>query len=710
MRRHHFGTLLWSATFALAAVAGTGAVASVRASAQAVSPALRPAAASGRKTLDSAAQKFLDEWGTYWRRTQSSRLPTPLSRQRRMATSIAAHERRPYFHCHSNKRLGLNEQLVKLTGDYAPISASFTAFSVCPTWPLDDEPTFPDEDGNIDAALLPSLRDQATTARAKFLGVLERYATDNPRDNFVAGQRVRFLLDQQLDDSAYAVSQTCLAEQWWCVTLQAYTEFQMGRTSEAGATFVRARGLMHPTERCLWEDISALAPDEFFQTDSESHCYGRDVLNKQYWWLADPMWSVAGNERRVEHDARVAQIRLQSGFGYDGRSHWISAKGSDALGRMVLRYGWPSYLAWGGVVGDLEHGNWLKGNGSPEQPPYTTYEYSRGRVHTAAAWEVLANPFAATDSAWQLNEPRNFSWRKRWWPDEFTKRPTPLVQLPRGQTAMLRRKGDIILALATDITTNDAVRVRDGSPATLLIATGPDIVQVVATSPMKIGGTVFGRGRIGSHPALLALEARDVVARNIAPGSTAPSSTSDRTGGDSVMAEARTRFSIVPPATLDEMRAGEVAISEAVLLRVTDNAVPLAAKSDTLLAQMLGSVVIDVNTTPKVGVYWETYGVSARDSVTVGVQVERQVSVGGLRRLGMALRLADNPNSTVNIAWREPDRGRTTNTIDGVVPIQSRTVILDLSRLESGPYDLVMSVAKIRGEAVTSVKRIVIAR
>ncbi|MBC8089772.1 MAG: hypothetical protein H7Z40_21115, partial [Phycisphaerae bacterium] len=351
-----------------------------------------------------------------------------------------------------------------------------------------------------------------------------------------------------------------------------------------------------------------------------------------------------------------------------------------------------SYLAWGNVTGDISHSSWLKSNGSLEQPPYTTYEYSRGRVHTAAQWDMLSNPFAASDSAWQLNEPRNFPWRKRWWPDEFSKRSTPLVQLPRGQTAMLRRKIDIILALATSISPGDSVRMRDGSPTTMLVSNGPDDTSLLATSPLKLGGVMFGRGRIAPFPTMLALEAREVSV------------------GDSLITEARTRFGIVPPATLDEMRPNEIAISEAVLLRTTDNNALSPTRADSLLDQMLGSVIIDVNTKPKIGVYWETYGVGARDSVTVGVRIERRVAVGGLRRLGMALRLTGDPNAAVNITWREPDIGRTTSTIGGTVPIQSRTLVLDLSGLEPGPYDLVMSVAKIREQAVTSVKRIVIAK
>lgn len=683
----------------------------VPASAQAISAALMPPSASPRSLLDLAAAKFFAEWNMHWRTSQSAKLPEQYSRGRDAATSIAGPERRAYLHCHSKKGLGLNEQLVRLAPDYAPITSAVTSFSVCPTWPLDAEPTFPDEDERLDNALLPSIREQITTARARLLGAIERYAAEHPKDNFINGQRIRFLLDQDMNDSAYSASRSCVADRWWCRMLQGYTELRIGLRSRAESTFVTARTLMPARERCIWEDITLLAPDKFFQAGIESECFGRDLFNKQYWWLADPLWSVAGNERRMEHDARLVRVWLQSGFSSDGRINWDPNKGSDAVQRMIMRYGWPSYVAWGGRVGDVSHTNWLQGNDSPAREPYTTYEYSRkGRVHTVPRWDVMASPFTASDSAWQLNEPRNFSWRRKWWPDEFMKRPVSLLQLPRGQTAMLRRKSDIILALATDISEQDSVQVRDGSPATLMVSAGPDSVVTLATTPLKIGGTTFGRGRVGSFPLLLALEARDFVSARTPGAPAAQNAAALRGESDSVVAEARTRFAIAPPKTLDEMRQGEVAVSEAILLRTTGSLVPAPARADSLLDEMLGSVIINVKTTPKLGVYWETYGVNARDSVTVGVRVERRVPVGGIRRLGMALRLADNPNSAVNITWREPDRGRATITIEGSVPIQSRTVLLDLSRLEPGPYDLVMSIAKIRGEAATSVKRIVIVR
>ncbi|MBC8088206.1 MAG: hypothetical protein H7Z40_13140, partial [Phycisphaerae bacterium] len=319
MSRHSAQIRLLLALVAVACASGTGLGAPI--SAQAATYAAGPGLSPLRRTLDSAARKFFTEWAMHWRSSQNSGLPTEYSRKGARATIIAGDERRAYFHCHS-RAPGLNEQIVKLTDQYAPIPALLTTFAVCPTWSLADEPTFPDEDGNLDAAILPSRRTAVATARAKFLQVIERYARANPGDNFIAGQQVRFLLDQQLDDSAYAVTRACTADGWWCLTLQAYTEFQTGRRLQAGATFLRARGAMTPHERCVWEDVNLLSPQDFFQANSESECYGRDLLNKRYWWLADPMWSVAGNERRVEHDARMVHIRLQSGFGNDGRSHW----------------------------------------------------------------------------------------------------------------------------------------------------------------------------------------------------------------------------------------------------------------------------------------------------------------------------------------------------------------------------------------------------
>lgn len=654
-----------------------------------------------RRTLDSTAQRFFGLWANEWRNSQTGSLPKEISKGQNRAIQMASGLRNIYLHCHRSDLKGSNESGMHLTPQYTAIRSAGTPFSVCPTWRLHAEPAFPDEDGDIDAALLPNARKRIALQREKVLESLEENLRKTPDDGFLVSQHIRFLLDQRLTDSAYAVSKSCQADRWWCTTLQAFVEFRMGNRTRAESTFMRARAEMEPTERCEWDDVFLLTPVELRKIVDRGECFSRDTQMRRYWWLSDPMWSVPGNDRFIDHYVRTAEIRIRMGFAFDGRMRWSFNSGGDALRQMLTRYGWPTYLAWGGPGQDVSHSSWIKNNFGDPQAPYTTYEYSRDRVHTAPEWSLLENPFAATDSSWELNRPRDFSWRRQWFPFEFMRRTSPLLQLPRGQTALLRRHRDIIVAHATDIAHTDSIPLRDGAAVHFLATTAPDSILLLETSTFARGVTTFNRGRITPFPVLLGLEIRDAVKRSSADVITA----------DSVVAEARTRFSIVPPATLQEMRAGEIAISEAVLLKTDGTGAPSPAKSDSLLAQMLGSTSINIRTAPKVGVYWETYGVNARDSVAIGIRLERRVNVGGVRRLGMALGLAGNPNAAIDITWREPEIGRVTSTSDGGgIAIQGRTVVLDLSRLEPGPYDVVMSVARVRGTPVTSVKRINITR
>jgi hypothetical protein len=94
------------------------------------------------------------------------------------------------------------------------------------------------------------------------------------------------------------------------------------------------------------------------------------------------------------------------------------------------------------------------------------------------------------------------------------------------------------------------------------------------------------------------------------------------------------------------------------------------------------------------GVYWETYGWTAGDSVDVAIVVTRKEQISKLRRLGMLIRVAHDINGSVAVRWGEPQPGHSSWTIPGVVPIQARSVYVDLSRLEPGHYAVTVLVGK----------------
>jgi hypothetical protein len=97
----------------------------------------------------------------------------------------------------------------------------------------------------------------------------------------------------------------------------------------------------------------------------------------------------------------------------------------------------------------------------------------------------------------------------------------------------------------------------------------------------------------------------------------------------------------------------------------------------------------------RVGLFWEIYGVRKEgESFAVTITIDR-IREGLVRRAAERLHLA-SPFSPVQVQWKEvPD------PVDGIA---SRAVVLDLSKLSNGRYEISVGVAR-PGEAPTISKR-----
>jgi hypothetical protein len=115
---------------------------------------------------------------------------------------------------------------------------------------------------------------------------------------------------------------------------------------------------------------------------------------------------------------------------------------------------------------------------------------------------------------------------------------------------------------------------------------------------------------------------------------------------------------------------------------------------------MLGSTrIVDLQ---RVGVYWETYGIAANDSVDVAVKIDRLGTPSMLRRLGNALHVADRVDGSATVSWKEPQPAAATTTIPGPVPIQGRNVTIDLSRLVPDKYSVTVIVSRGGGQIASA--------
>jgi len=172
-------------------------------------------------------------------------------------------------------------------------------------------------------------------ARTRLLAVLDTVARALPGDDWVAGQRVRYLLEAGLPDSAVAAARSCRAAAWWCAALEGLAWHVAGNFTFADQAFQTALDSMPEGERCRWTDLSDLLENPLRARYRSVPCAERRGFEDRVWWLAQPLWSVPGNDRRTEHFARLTEARLLA------HARWALGDWGDDARELIVRYGWP---------------------------------------------------------------------------------------------------------------------------------------------------------------------------------------------------------------------------------------------------------------------------------------------------------------------------------------------------------------------------------
>ncbi len=648
-----------------------------------------------------AISEFFLEWQRLWRASALGRRAAP-------GSDTVRDMRLAYLHCHSDATLwkrkpptlgatAASERLARIFAGNRIVESEHSAFATCPSWILSDGvPDALDEGEQRDGALVIGLRPAARAARERLVRTLDSAAAHLPGSGFLAGQLVRFQVEHGDIDGAARAARACRAEHWWCLALTGYVLDMHGASLQSEATYRAMHEAMREsvdsTKHCEWDDVRDLLTVDERDAYRTPLCADRSATRDTFWWLADPLWRETGNARWVAHQSRRVDIALRRALDADERYAWDDARGGDALARHLLRYGWPSYTWWDGRDTDDAHSQWLEARGALRVPPYTTFEYSVDRVHLVPTWRAVVAPLAAREADWELAQvAADGSPDPGWWAAELLRTPRRLVQLPEGQMALFRRETHIAAATAHRLR---QPLLRQGNPTfdvMLLASATPGAADTLARRSAKSDATVVLRGTLSGTPTLLAVEALGEGASRV---------------------DARTRFAVQPPPMLRTMVPGEVAISDVAVLdpssleasrRVAGAALP----SDDMLDHLLGSLSLD-RSTRRVALYWETYGIASGDSVNVSVRVQGDADVGVMRRLGVALNVASDPNRTLGISWTEPNPQYQTRTLAGPIPVQQRSILLNLAQLAPGPYVMQVSVQRPGGREVTSQRRLVL--
>jgi hypothetical protein len=468
-------------------------------------------------------------------------------------------------------------------------------------------------------------------ARLELLRALASAASRLPGDGWIAGQRVRYLIEAGNDSGADDVARSCRASAWWCDALAGLASQSSQHFVVAEQAFARALSEMPAAKRCEWTDLSELLDGDALRAYEHLDCAARESANSRIWWLADPLFSTPGNERRTEHFARLTWAEIERGGANGFDMGWAAD-----MKEMVVRYGWAE--------------KWT------QKPPsgfgdvslaYTAHEREPG-FHFLSNIPYDAPISALGDSAWKLDDenPRE-SYAPRY-ANAFT---TFQPQLTRF------RRGDSTLIVAAFDVSDDTAWSRAGVRPALVVTAGD------------------------TSRFLLALF--DSSARRSALWLTSPSKESlasvEILSLDGKVA-GRWRGAMKPIAN----QTPASAISDLLLFDATDS---LASGIEGAISAAFGKNVIRED--KKIGVYWETYGDIAGDSARAISLSLTPIAPGVvtrfIRALGVGKKLAP-----VDVRWRDAGPG---------AAIQPRSILLDLSQVTPGRYELRLTI----GEGATSI-------
>lgn len=498
-----------------------------------------------------------------------------------------------------------------------------------------------------------------TTARDHLIAELESTRRVFPGDWWISGQLVRYLVEAGQSKEAVSAAHACAADSWWCLALQGYALHESREYELADSAFAAAMRLAPAEERPDWTDVSVLlerGASGRYRRLSEAE-QGR--FEERFWWLADPLYLVPGNERRTEHFSRLVMDRIQD----DARSPFGVPWGWD-LREIVLRYGWPagwervraSAMAATGSISVISH-------------------FAKGGRQFVPPEAFVTSPDAIGPEDWPLERLRPRA--------EFATRYAASFELLEHQIAAFRRGDSTVVVGAYDLRDSDG-------------GSGQNPSRSLPNPRGKRSWTPDANERI--HAALFLVDSFGVatgstrtlqagprgVLRAAATGTTVVVSLemlapeSERAG--------RARYSLRQPP-LDPFNPS---LSDLLILERPD---PLPETLEAAVAATKGST--RVSGPERIGVFFELYGLRpVAEPAAFALSVGRSEG-GWLRRAARTLRLVGGEQPIV-LRWTEEVQG-------GSEPF-ARALTVDLPELASGAYSLYLEVT-LPGRTPISVSR-----
>ena len=418
-----------------------------------------------------------------------------------------------------------------------------------------------------------------------------------PADGWLAGQRVRYLVEAGRADSAMKVAASeCRADPWWCAALAGYAAHSAARFADADSAYAAALAAMAPDTRCEWLDISRLVDDVTDRRLRSLDCAGRVALAERIFRLSAPLYFVSATDLLSEHLARVTRAVIAEQAATPDGEPWANDERE-----LVIRYGWPQWYSRSLPSAALDARPSITGHDSG-----MPYDF-------LVAGQALDRVAHISSRDWTLDDDRAAT--------EYAPRYARSVHELPNQLAVFRR-GDSAVVVAAWDARRDTTLLGRPLIAALALFDETRVSVVARDDSARAVGRLWGAAPIDSGVVSLELLAQ-----------------ADRRA-------ARYRVGLLPPA------AGRVALSDLLLYSAgVGSASELSEVRDSALASNV------IPASRAVGVFWETYGRSATGEPVHFSLTVREVGVGWARRAAERLRLVDRASS-LRIEWDEVPRQR----------------------------------------------------
>src|SRR5688572_24990539 len=450
----------------------------------------------------------------------------------------------------------------------------------------------------------PAEPPKITEARRALLHTLDSASRVLPGDAWLRGRLVWYAIEGGDTTLAVSAARGCRDEDvpWWCNALLGLALHASRDFVQAERAFDRALAEMPDSTRCRWTDVGVLLDGDAERLVRRTPCEGRAGLDERLWWLADPLYSIDGNELRSEHFARHTFAVLHDRWRASHPHRW----GSD-MREMIVRYAWPV--------------TWSRDRERERSPSQTGYSLALIGHEPKPAYDffphaaALESPYDASDGSWDLRRPRAATH----YAHPFA---APMRQL-RHQIARFRR-GDSLLVVGAWNARDDTLFNRDAARVALILSmnAGHPPAAVKSDSAGARGALMLIVPN-ADHLASLELFA------------------------DSSRAAARARSGV----RALHLTSG-IAVSDILLLEPGDRPLTLGEAVRRVLPD--GRIGADRRAT----LYWEVYGLGDALMPRVTVNVSR-VRASRARRLAEKLGLRDEPQ-TVQMEWEtDAPAGRT---------------------------------------------------